>query len=183
MTELALHILDIAQNSISAKSQHVWIEITESEIENLLEIIIRDDGKGIDPVLLPKITDPYVTSRTTRKVGMGIALMKYHAELTGGKMSIENNCPKGTTVKTVFIRNHLDRQPLGDLTGVMKVLLRSSEKVDFLLNYKTDIGEYHLSTEEVKEVLEVEDLSSQSLINQLSEMVFENLKDIRAEAT
>jgi Histidine kinase-, DNA gyrase B-, and HSP90-like ATPase len=183
MTELALHILDIVQNSLRAESHCVWIEIVDSEKDNKLEIIIRDDGKGINPDLLPQITDPFVTSRTTRKVGMGLALMRYHAELTGGKMTVESNCPKGTKVKTLFVRRHIDRQPLGDLTGVMKVLLRSSEKVDFFLKYITDFGIYKFSTKEAKEVLEVQDLSSQLLVNQLSEMIFENLKDINAEAT
>ena len=181
MTELALHILDIVQNSISADSQNIWIEIKDSDRENILEITIKDDGKGIDPKMLPVITDPFVTSRTTRKVGMGLALMKYHAELTGGKMIIGNNKPKGTVVKTLFVRNHIDRQPLGDLTGVMKVLFRSRENVEFLLKVNTDSGSYNFSTREVKEVLNVKDISSQLLINQLSEMINENLKDVKLE--
>lgn len=178
MKELALNILDIVQNSIRAKARQVEIRIEESEFKNLLEILISDDGVGIPPEMLANVVDPYITSRTKRKVGMGLALLKQHAEFAGGRLKIDSQVGKGTWVDARFLLNHIDRQPMGDISGVVKILIVANPLIEFLFVYKTDNGEYRLDTREIKEIFEIKDLTDNKLMEDIRNMILGNLKTI-----
>ena len=119
MKELSLNVLDIAQNSVKAGAQHLDIEL--SRRDGWLTIRIADDGCGMDEAFLRSVTDPFTTTRTTRKVGMGLPLFKLAAEQTGGALSITSRQGEGhgTTVTATFDTNHVDCAPLGDLTGMI----------------------------------------------------------------
>ena len=181
MQEMALHILDIVQNSIEAESRNVWIDVREIVSDNILQLSIRDDGKGIPDGMIDRAHDPYYTSRTTRKVGMGLSLLKYHAELAGGGFSIRKAGEKGTLTEAWFVYDHFDRQPLGDIVGVLKILMRM-ENMDFVYRHTTDKGSYQFSTIEAREVLEVNSLNQQSLVRELSQLITKNLAEIGTEA-
>lgn len=180
MKELSLNILDIVENSVRAGADAIKIIINESVASDTYQIIISDNGKGIPGELLDHVTDPFYTTRTTRKIGLGLPLLKYHAELTGGSLKISNNEPKGTIVTADFSFSHIDRQPLGDISGTLMILGAMNDKIDFRYLHNTDKGSYSFSTAEAREVLEVESLNSGSLIADLSSMIYENLIEIGA---
>ena len=180
MKELALNILDIVQNSIRAEADLISIEIRESERHNLYRIIITDNGNGIPDGILEHVTDPFVTTRTKRKMGLGLPLLKYHAELTRGELKVESEKGKGTVIKATFLYNHIDRQPLGDITGVLKILIASNPGINFIYRHSADNGEYTFSTEVTKEFLLTENLNDMDLLQDIGLMIKENLMEINA---
>ncbi len=178
MKTLSLNILDIVQNSIRAKATEISIVINESKSEDLFIIKIQDNGLGIKAEMLGKITDPFVTTRTTRNIGMGLSLLKYHANLTGGDLNISSEVNKGTTVVASFSLSHFDRQPLGDISGVLTILIAANPGIEFNYIHKTDTGEYSFSTKETKEFLEIGILNGYELLNMIGTMISSNLKEI-----
>jgi hypothetical protein len=180
MKELSLNILDIVQNSLRAKAGEISIEINESIINDHYRIVIKDNGSGISEDILRNITDPFVTTRTKRKMGLGLSLLKYHAELTGGGMEIKSEVGKGTEVKTNFSFSHIDRQPLGDIVSIIVILMASNPDINFIYSHTTDNGDYRFSSKETKEFLEVDTLNERNLLEDLGWMIGENLKEIKA---
>lgn len=180
MKEVALHILDILQNSVRAAATIIQLEIEESFSENLIKIKIEDNGKGIEKSMLLNIYDPYVTSRTTRKIGMGLALLKYHAELCGGGIEIESEVGKGSLVRIWFQMDHIDRQPIGDIAGVVRNMISSGNKYEFYYRHSTDTGEFEISTLEIKTELELTEISDNLILEQIKELININLQDIKS---
>jgi len=180
MKTLALNILDIVQNSIRAKASEIAVEITESADGGMMEITVRDNGRSMPDELLSRVTDPLVTTRKTRRTGLGIPLLKYHANLAGGDLVINSREGQGTSVCATLKLHHPDRQPLGDIAGMMTILMSANPGIDFLYAHKTDRGEYYFSSGEVREYLGNEDFSDVSLLNDIKEMLNNNLSDIGA---
>ena len=180
MKELSLNILDIVQNSIRAKANEISVEIIESVVTDIYQIVIRDNGTGIPEEILKNVTDPFVTTRTKRRMGLGLPLLKYHAELTGGSLKIESETGKGTNIRADFSNSHIDRQPLGDISGVLMILLASDPGIDFTYIHKTDDGEYRFSAKETMEYLEIETLNDRKLLDLIGNMIDENLIKIGA---
>ena len=157
MKELSLNILDIAQNSVSAEA--TCIEILLDETETHLTLTIRDNGKGMSPEFAATVTDPFSTTRTTRKVGMGLPLLKLAAEQTGGRLTL-TSVPRstdpthcGTCVTADFDKTHLDFTPLGDVISSLTTLIQGSPDVDFVFRHMRPEGTVELDTREVREVL------------------------------
>jgi anti-sigma regulatory factor (Ser/Thr protein kinase) len=178
MEELSLHILDIAQNSVSAGAKEIGIFIDESISENFLTITITDNGIGMDETLLEKVTDPFVTSRTTRKVGLGLSLFKMAAELTDGKFEIHSKKGVGTTVKAEFTREHIDRPPLGDIGRTITTLIQGNPQIEFVFKYNFEGREFNLHTAEIKEILCDVPIDSFEVTSWLNEYMNENLLNI-----
>jgi hypothetical protein len=178
MKTLSLNILDIVQNSVRAKADEITIEITESSSADIYSIIIADNGSGIPEEMLDNVTDPFVTSRTKRKMGLGLALLKYHAELTGGNLKIESEKAKGTKVTALFSFSHIDRQPLGDIIGVLRILIAANPGISFFYRHVTDKGDFRFSSEETMKYLEADTLYDQGLLDDISCMIGENLQEI-----
>ena len=152
MKELSLHLLDVAKNSVTAGARHVEIDLTEDG-EGWLTIAITDDGRGMDPEFLARVTDPFTTTRTTRRVGLGLPLLRLTAEQTGGSLDIQSKVGKGTTVTARFCRRHLDCPPLGDLAVAVALLIQGSPDVELTYRHVTHRGEAALSTAELREIL------------------------------
>jgi hypothetical protein len=180
MKTLALNILDIVQNSVRARAHNIGVTILESEAEDLYIIEIEDDGTGIPSSILQKITDPFVTTRTKRRMGLGLSLLKYHAELTGGNLEIRSEEGQGTKVSAKFSYNHIDRQPLGDIGGVMKILIGANPGIEFMYTHKTDTGSYSFSTKEIKEYLGITQITDYELLEDIKSMIDSNLEEIMA---
>lgn len=153
MREISLHILDIAQNSITAKASLVEISVDEDITGDTITVMIRDNGKGMSEDMVRRVTDPFTTGRTTRKVGLGIPLIKLAAEMTGGSFEISSVLGLGTTLTAVFGYSHIDRQPLGDMAGTMLSLITAHEAIDFLYIHKVDERTFIMDTRELKKVL------------------------------
>jgi hypothetical protein len=180
MNELSLHILDIVQNSISADASLIFIDVLENASDDKYIIRISDNGHGIDGDILENVTDPYVTSRTTRKVGMGLSLFKQNAEQTNGSLKVESEKGKGTTVTAEFGFSHIDRPILGDMPGVVSILAATNPKIDFVYKHVVNDEAYHFDTREVKFVLDDVPISNPSIQKYMKELIEENLKQIKA---
>ena len=111
MRDLSLHILDLTQNSVKAGASLVQVLIRDSERDDLIRIEIVDDGCGMDTDLLERVTSPFTTTRTTRKVGLGIPLFKQVAEMCGGQLTLQSTVGKGTKTQATFIASHMDLPP------------------------------------------------------------------------
>ncbi|OFX56500.1 MAG: hypothetical protein A2066_04990 [Bacteroidetes bacterium GWB2_41_8] len=179
MKDLSLHILDIVQNSIRAKATLIGIEITEHPKENNLIISVLDDGTGMSPEQLQRAIDPFYTSRTTRKVGLGLSLFKQNTEMTGGSFSIESELGKGTKVTAVFGLNHFDRPVMGDLVGTLLILICSPDAPDYVFKHQTPSGEFEFNTRDIKQTLEDVPITHPDVRNFLKEMLQENLEQIQ----
>ena len=157
MKELSLNVLDIAKNSVKARAS--LIRITLEEIGNRLTLTIGDDGCGMREEMLRGVVDPFCTTRTTRKVGMGIPLLKLAAEQTGGSVTItsrhESEYPDthGTEVVAVFYRDHIDFTPLGDIVSTLTTLIQGSPDIDFAFTHTGERGGVSLDTREMREIL------------------------------
>ncbi len=154
MRELSLYVLDIAQNSIVAGASLIEIEVTLNHAADLLRIVIRDNGKGMTPEQVESVRDPFFTTRTTRKVGMGIPLFKMAAEMTGGTLDISSTVGIGTVVTTDFHVSHVDCTPLGDMCSTVCALIRMNPQLDFIYRYTVDSRSFTVDTRELKEILE-----------------------------
>lgn len=181
MKELALHILDIVQNSIVANASLIEVVVdanTNTDADTLI-ISVIDNGKGIPADMLEKITDPYITSRTTRRVGMGIPLLKDACELTGGSLSISSEVGNGTHLQAILKFSHIDRQPLGDITGVIMLLINANPQIDFIYRHSLNGNEYVFDTREVKEALDGIAINEPEVYRMLKEMISLNLDEIQ----
>lgn len=153
MRDISLHLMDIIQNSITAKADKINVFILADGEAEFLTITIEDNGKGIDADLLGKLEDPFYTTRTTRKVGLGIPLLKESAERTGGELSIASQVGEKTIVSVQFGIAHIDRLPLGDIAETMVALIASNTKVDFMLELGYGVTKTVIDTMEIKQVL------------------------------
>lgn len=180
MKELSLHILDIVENSLTAKATSISISINENSVSNSYEIRIGDNGTGMDAETLNKVNDPFFTTRTTRKVGMGISLFKQAAEQCQGSLHIQSQLHKGTEVTIKMQHNHLDRQPLGDITGVLVQLFSLHSGVSFKYTHVTPAGRYEFDTTDIKNILGDLESINYEIRHFLKQMIQENLEDIEA---
>ncbi len=179
MREISLHILDIAQNSVTANASLVEITVNESKKANTLTVTVKDNGKGMSEEMVKKVVDPFTTGRTTRKVGLGIPLIKQAAELTGGSLSLNSALGVGTTLTAVFVLDSIDRQPLGNMAETMLGLITSYENVDFLYIHKSDDKEFLADTREIKKVLGGISLRETEVYLWLSEFLKEGEADLK----
>ena len=150
MRELSLNILDIAQNSLSAGAGLVTLTVGEDSGADSLTLRVEDDGRGMDADTLQRVRDPFYTTRTTRKVGMGIPLFRMAAEMTGGSLDIVSEPGKGTAVTASFSLSHIDRMPLGDMAGTVTALIRLNPGVDFVYRHTVDGRSFEMDTRELR---------------------------------
>ena len=179
MRELALHILDIAENSISAGATRIKITVEEDLKADRLRIQVEDNGKGMDSATLARITDPFVTSRTTRKVGLGIPFFKAAAEACDGSLDIQSEPSLGTTVNVDFKRSHIDRMPLGDLTGTLLTLIIGTPEVHWLFEYRMDQRTFIFDDQPIKETLDGVPLTEPAVMKFIREMLQEGIETTR----
>ena len=152
MKELSLHILDIAQNSVKAGARLIGIAVEEGDV--FVTVTVSDDGCGMNADMLARVADPYTTTRTTRKVGLGIPLFKLAAEQAGGALTIGSEPGRGTTLTASFRIYSVDRPPLGDMPGTMMTLVQGSPDIDFLYRHTTPGGAAELDTRVLREALD-----------------------------
>jgi anti-sigma regulatory factor (Ser/Thr protein kinase) len=153
LRELALHLMDIAENSVSACATAITIEVEEDTVRDRLWMCVRDNGKGMDAEMVKRVVDPFVTSRTTRKVGLGIPLLKAAAEMCNGNLSIQSEIGQGTSCEVDFQRSHIDRMPLGDLAGTIYSLVVAFPDIHWIFRYKVDATDFLFDDQPIKEVL------------------------------
>jgi len=181
MNELSLHILDICQNSISANASLIELNITENIKTNIFQIEIIDNGLGMNEKALSGVSDPFYTTRTTRKVGMGISLFKMAAGMSNGYLNVKSKINKGTTVKAVFQHNHIDRAPLGDIEDTIIVLILNERDIDICYNHYVNGNHYLLDTREIRKVLEGIPFTDYDVIQWIKQNIKDGIKNLHKE--
>jgi anti-sigma regulatory factor (Ser/Thr protein kinase) len=180
MQDLSLHILDIAENSINAGSSMIHISINENTDKNILVVEIQDNGKGMDDEMLKKVFDPFFTTRTTRRVGLGIPLLAQAAQESMGNLDIKTAEGKGTTITATFQYDHIDRKPLGDIEKTVTVLIAGNPGVDFRYSHKRNDSAYSIDTSEIREALEDVPLNDPRVIKYIKDDISEWLNDTKS---
>ncbi len=178
MRELSLNILDIAQNSIVAGASLTEIVVKEDTVKKELLIGIYDNGKGMTQEQVNNVQDPFYTTRTTRKVGMGIPLFKMAAEQTGGSFKITSQVGVGTRVEAVFKTDSIDFTPLGDMGATISTIVSMNEDKDFIYIRSVDGKEFKFSSVEVKQILEGVPLSEPAVIMWIEGHIKENTEEL-----
>ena len=178
MNELSLHILDIVENSIAAGAAMVFIDIAVAD--GVLTISVRDDGCGMDEALAERVTSPFATTRTTRKVGLGIPMFKQSAEMSGGSFTLVSELGIGTELTARFCATHIDCPPMGNLTEtVVALVVAAPEKPDLCMTVSG--GEvFAFDTREIKAVLGGVPLTSPDVLNWIKEYVKEGIESTGA---
>ena len=178
MKELSLNILDISQNSVKANASKIEIVLTESVKEDLVTIKIIDNGSGMSEELVASVIDPFVTTRTTRKVGLGIPLLRQLTIDTEGEFDIQSKLGEGTSVFASFKLSHLDRPPIGDMPSTVVTIISSNPDIRYIYTHITDVGEFVLDTDEIKETLDGIPISEPEILVWLGGYLTENLNSI-----
>ncbi len=178
MRELSLNVLDIAQNSIVAGASLTEIVLKEDTKEKTLLIGIYDNGKGMTQEQVKNVQDPFFTTRTTRKVGMGIPLFKMAAEQTGGCFKITSQVGIGTQVEAIFKTDSIDFTPVGDMESTISTIVSMNEDKDFIYKRCVDNKEFVFSSKEIKKILEGVPLSEPSVAAWIESYIKENTQEL-----
>ena len=178
MKELALHIMDIAENGIKAGAGTITMAVLQEGTPAVLKLRVKDDGKGMEKEELLRVEDPFYTSRTTRRVGMGIPLLRQQAELAGGGFKISSSPGIGTEVEASFLKDHPDRQPLGDLEWCWMLLACVNPGIEWVLHLVSGNGEFSISTSEIKSAMEIKLIAGNELLSQLKRMIRNNIGEL-----
>ena len=173
MDNLSFHITDIAANSIRAKAKNVVVRIEETH--QAICLCFTDDGTGMDSDTLERIRNPFYTTRTTRKIGLGLPFLIQNAEQTGGSVTIESELGRGTVVAALFKRDHIDLPPWGDLAETIAMLITGNPETNIRFDYLSGTTTYSISSNEIKEALEGLPLSHPRVMLWLKEMIRENI--------
>jgi anti-sigma regulatory factor (Ser/Thr protein kinase) len=181
LRELALHILDIAENSISAGASQIRIVVEEELNEDILKVIIEDNGRGMDEEMLARITDPFITSRTTRKVGLGIPFLKAAAEACEGSFSIQSQPGSGTKVSAVFKHSHIDRMPLGDIVATFLTLLIGTPEVHWIFRYSVNGREFIFDDAPIKQTLDGIPMTEPAVMKFIREFLEAGIQDVKQQ--
>jgi len=153
LKEISLHVLDIAENSINAGATKIEIKVAENIKNDELVISIKDNGCGIDTEKVKRVVDPFVTSRTTRRVGLGIPFFKAAAEACDGYLKISSELGRGTEILVKFKHSHIDRMPLGDLKGTLLNLIIGNPDIRWVFRYEYNEKTYEFDSQPIKEIL------------------------------
>ena len=178
MRELSLNVMDVAQNSVRAEASLVEIEVEESDKNDSLSITIRDNGCGMTQEQVQQVIDPFFTTRTTRKVGLGVPLFKMSAEQTGGSFDITSEVGRGTQTRARYVKSHVDMTPLGDINSTVSILIRCNPEIDFVFTHSTDKGAFTLDTREPREVLEGVSLDTPDVVEWIEQFLEEQTENI-----
>lgn len=177
MNELSLYILDLTQNAISAGARCIEITIVINQEEDRVLITIKDDGCGMDAQFLERVVSPFTTTRTTRKVGLGIPMIKEQCEACDGEFRIESEVGKGTALYMSFRKSHIDLPPMGNLADTMVTLVNGSpEKPDFILKYTNGGEEFVFDTAQIRQILDGVPLDTPEVLEWMRQYLVEGIE-------
>lgn len=178
MEDLSLHILDVAENCITAGASLVEITVEEDVAEDKLVITVRDNGRGMDPDFVSRVLDPFTTTRTTRKVGLGLSLFQQSAQEADGDLVVDSALGVGTTVTASMRHSHIDRKPMGDMAETMVTLIEGNPEIDFVYTHRRNNREYVLDTRELRPDLEELPLNNPGILQLIRDNVKEGIEEV-----
>ena len=178
MQELSLNVLDVSQNSVAAGAS--LIEITQKYEDNppVLVLTVQDNGSGMTPIQAARVLDPFYTTRSTRKVGLGIPFFKMAAEMTGGSFALESQKGVGTRICAVFHTNHIDCMPVGDMRSTIVSLIQCNPDIDFVYRLISPKGQFEADTRQFRKILEGIPLNSPQVISFIKDFIEENSSEL-----
>jgi len=174
MTDMAMHMMDIVQNAIRAGAKRIGIDFIESNETRTLLFRVTDDGSGMNEERLGKLHEPFFTTRTTRRVGLGVPFLKMTCEQTSGFMKVLSEEERGTLIEALYRTDHPDCLPLGDIAGYITLLLKANPAICFRLTYKLDELEFTLDSEELDE--QGIELQQAELLSVVKQYIRDNLE-------
>jgi len=180
MQELSMNILDVTENSVEAGASLVSICIDEQPEKDILTVTITDNGRGMTPEQVKNVTDPFYTTRSTRKVGLGVPFFKMAAELTGGKLDIQSTPGVGTHLSASFGLSSVDLMPLGNINETICTLIQCNPHIDFIYTRRLKDAEMTLDTREFRRILDGVELSDPQVSKFIREFLTENTSDLLA---
>jgi hypothetical protein len=183
MRELSLHILDIVENGITAGADLIYISVHEARKEDWLKIVIRDNGSGLPREKRKKLTDPFVTTRKTRRVGLGLPLLAAAAERCAGSLEVQTGASKGTEVAATFQYSHIDRAPMGDIVATITTLIMGNPDVDFVYTHIINENDFTLDTREVRQELGNLSLMDPVVIHHLTKSIRNSIDELTSSNT
>ena len=169
-----MNVLDIAQNSVDAGASLIQISLCIATAPKRMTLTIADNGRGMPAEFAARVTDPFCTSRTSRKVGLGLPFLKMAAELTGGSLSLESEPGKGTRVCAAFTLGHIDLAPLGDMSSTVSGLIQCNPTLDFVYTVEADGERFCADTRQLREVLEGVSLAKPEIALWVRDYLHEN---------
>jgi len=174
-----MNVLDVAQNSIRAQATEIGVWVAEDETQDSLLITITDNGCGMTPEQLARVTDPFFTTRSTRRVGLGIPFFKMAAEMADGAFEIRSEQGKGTTVEASFRRSHIDLMPLGDMGETVSILICLNEGINVTYQYRFNKSVFEVSSKQLQEILDGVPLNTPSVMQFVKEYIHENMSALQ----
>jgi len=180
MRELSLHLIDIIQNSVVAKATLITIELDVDTVKDYLKITVTDNGCGMNEETLKKVKDPFVTSRKTRKVGLGLSLFEAACNRCEGYLDVSSREGDGTNVTAYMRFNHIDRMPVGNISDTIASSLLNGD-VDIVFKYRFDEGSFEFDSREIKKIVG-DDLGDPEIITWIREYITENIENIHGGA-
>ncbi len=135
MEDLSLHVLDLAENAVSAGAGRIEIAINENEARDLLTIRVTDDGRGMTAAELERALDPFFTTKRKR-TGLGLALLAQTAGLCGGDVVVTSAPGRGTKVLARFRFGHIDRPPLTKMAETVMMLVFGHPEIDLRYRHR-----------------------------------------------
>lgn len=154
MREISLHILDLVQNAIEAGATAVKLEIIEDLIKDSMIIRVSDNGRGMNKKMRQLVIDPFITTRTTRRIGLGLPLMDMSTKRCGGYLNIESTPGQGTVIEAMYQHSHFDRPPMGNLVETIKSILVANPVLQFYYNHTVDNKSLAVSSHEIADILD-----------------------------
>jgi anti-sigma regulatory factor (Ser/Thr protein kinase) len=183
MKELALHVIDIIENGLNAGATRIELSIKEDTKQNLLQIEIEDNGRGIPAELISRVMDPFYTTRTTRRVGLGLSLFREASKRCGGVFKIRSKEGEGTFVHATFQRDHLDLAPLGDMAKSLQGLILGNPEVDFSYIHQVDGKLFQFSTQALKQELDDLPINHPKVVQYIGDFIRDGLAELRQQGS
>ena len=179
MDELALHVLDIVENSLAAGADRIRIAVDEDRRHNRLVIRIRDNGRGMSARALKRSMDPFYTTKTVRRIGLGLSLMAQACRAAGGRLDVRSTRGRGTSVRAEFVFDHIDRQPLGNMAlTVVNIMAAGGAGVDIAYEHKIARRVFRFDTRAVRKIVPPETWRQPAVLNALCKRIEQALKSI-----
>ncbi|MFA5007466.1 MAG: ATP-binding protein [Candidatus Izemoplasmatales bacterium] len=181
MDDLSLFVLDIVQNAIVAEAEDIAVAIREDSSQDTLVLTVVDDGRGMDPMTVERAVDPFFTTRTTRKVGLGLPFLMMAAELADGSFAIESDPGVGTVVEARFVRSHVNTPPLGDMAESLYTICLHQNVREFRYAHVCDGRRFDFSLGEIRTILDGVPLTAAGIGAYLKSYIKEHIITTRGE--
>ncbi len=182
MEDLAMHILEILMNSIHACAKNIKFIVQDSDLDDKIVMQVEDDGKGMTEEQVQRVSSPFMTGRSTRKVGLGVAFLKGLTEQCNGEFLVTSKVGEGTTVTASVQKSFIDTPPMGNLGEIMMECIQADESIDYLFEYKTDKNSFLFDTKEIKKELDGVSLLEPSILLWIKDYINEQISLLKEDA-